>query len=275
MTLATAAYGQLSGQPLNQIVSLVPSQTSPANSNPLSAKKLQVVDIVFDLDWTLINETTAAMAKQDSQGVFQFEGKLYRISDHTANVLLALHRQPGVRISIFSGGLQERNQFAVKFIYDEVQRKVMQEKPFQQRSMTFRPYKVLSSQDLTPVSTDPKLRFASRFKKDLGRFFNLESAVLIDDIAEFSMPGQERNMLWIEKTYNDRPRYELVAFENPEDAKYSAPNKEEWQRDRNKLLRVKERILKALQFSRKNNGSFIEAINLFSQTGRACTLIFN
>ena len=213
----------------------------------------QAIDIVFDLDWTLINPTTEKMAEAVPENIFRFGHEVYRLTDHTVETLVELHSQKNVRISFFSGGARERNEAFVKWLYERIHTR--------QKNDQFKPYLVLSTEHLTTVSTDKNLRFPQRYKKDLSRYFNILRAILIDDIKNFIMPGQELNEVWLGKTYNDRPRFELKHLENEADDAYSAPDEEEWRRDRNKLLFIKDMILAALKEAENNPDLFLEKLN--------------
>jgi hypothetical protein len=225
------------------------------------------IDIVFDLDWTLINPTNEEMARVDDRDIIRFQNEIYRITNQAIDVLIELHQQPEVRISFFSGGSAERNQFAIKAIYEKIHART--------KNNQAQPFRILSAGDLTTVSDRTDLKFTERYKKDLSRFFDLKSAVLIDDVANFTMPGQERNILWIGKTYNDRPQFEVSYVANPRDAAYLAPNQSEWLRDRNKLLPVKEALLSALKMTRQKTGSFVENLNSLKSLVKKCSAVFS
>lgn len=211
----------------------------------------QPVDIVFDLDWTLVNNTDEAMVKADPRNTFELEGKWYRFSDHVFEVLTELHLRSDVRISFFSGGPANRNIQVIDLIYERLRQ--------DPRLRAVHPHKVLSFNNLRTVSTDPSLRFAQRYKKDLAPYFDLERTLLVDDTAAFALPGQERNLLWLGKTYNDRPQFNLAHLESADQAAYSAPSWEEWIRNQKKLLHVRDVIVKALNFSHSFSGTFVES----------------
>ncbi len=224
------------------------------------------IDIVFDLDWTIINPTTEAMAEAVPENTIRIDEKLYRFSDHTFEVLSSLHQIPDVRISYFSGGAAERNHTVIKAIYEKIN--------LLYPNNNFKFNKILSATNLTQVSADLDLKFSQRYKKDLSAHFDLNNAVLVDDIQKFILPGQEKNMLWLGKTYNDRPLYQLAPLEEPADTAYSAPNEIEWRRDRNKLLIIQQTILKAIELSHKNGLSFIENLQRFQSHTKICSSLF-
>ncbi len=208
------------------------------------------LNVVFDLDWTLLNSTTEAMVQAEPSGTFSFEGKWYRIAHGTAESIKKLHEQ-GIDVSLFSGGGSERNDFAAKIIQQQVNELI--------GNNEFQFKQVLDLHDLLVVSTDPNARFAEKYKKELSRFFDVERTLIVDDMMAFSVKGQEKNLVWLGKTYNDRPRFELQSSESAEAKAYSAPDFLEWLRDYNKIITAVADILKAKAIMQKSNISLPEA----------------
>lgn len=217
------------------------------------------VDLVYDLDWTLINLTTEAMVKAFPENTLQIDNLWYRWSAGAVEILAQQHLR-GLRISFFSGGSPERNQQAIHQLTQKINTYLDQKYPGSPR---FQAYLVLNKNNLSLVSNDPNLKFADRYKKDLSLYFDLKKAILIDDIQKFAVPGQEKNMLWLGKTYNDRPVFERQDLENPQDIDYSAPNKSEWQRDINKLYASAAIINQALAIQKQQPLlNFVQAVDL-------------
>ena len=237
-----------------------------AQSSIYNTQELTPIDIVLDIDWTILNPTTEALAEAVPEGVFRHSTGIYRYTKHVVDFLITLHSMPGVRISFYSGGESERNHDVVKDLYGKINEKM--------KSNKFQPFKILSRNDLTEISKDPKLGFSDRLKKDISRFFNLRSTVLVDDTRDFVMDGQARNQIWLGKTYNDRPQYELAYLERPTDVKYSAPNKTEWQRDVDKLLPVLDILVKAIRDTRISKTDFIDHVNRLNYLPRTCKSLF-
>lgn len=210
------------------------------------------IHVVFDLDWTLINPTSSEMVKMAPLDTFELEGKVYRFSQHMIEVLIALHQEPNVKVSYFSGGTEQRNIFVINLIYEKLKARLGHDQ--------FKPFKVLSKNHLTEVSKDPSLEFSERFKKDLSLFFDLKSVLLVDDIKNFVPLSQAKNQLWLGKTYNDRPEFNLQYLEKIEEKNFTAPNKSEWIRNRDKLLPIKEILLGAIRRTRGNSQSFVDNI---------------
>lgn len=184
--------------------------------------------VVLDLDWTLIYTTTEAMARADRGNIIRVDGQPYRFSDYTFEVLASLHRLDGVCVSLFSGGEAGRNKKVAEALYSELAHRVGHSR--------FQLHRLLSAGDMRQVDDRPGLRFRNKFKKDLGRYFDLARTILIDDVAEFALPDQRRNMLFVGGTYEDRPQWELGHLENSANAAFSAPSKSEWHRERQKLV---------------------------------------
>jgi hypothetical protein len=209
---------------------------------------------VFDLDWTLLNSTTEVMAKADHHGVIEFEGQLYRIPEGAIESLARLHLE-GIQVSLYSGGEPARNNFASQILKN----KVNQYLQTQSLPQAFSFEKVLSLPDLLVVSNDPEARFVEKYKKELSRFFDISRTLIVDDMKDFVVKGQEKNMVWLGATYNDRPRFELDNLENPENKKYSAPNFNEWRRDKQKIVIAVNNILKAAALMKRKKISLPDA----------------
>jgi hypothetical protein len=208
------------------------------------------INVVFDLDWTLLNKTTPAMVQADPTNTFEFNGEWYRIAHLSVESIVALHKA-GIQISIFSGGEMERNQFAAILLEEKIK------KHLGDQSFSF--HKILNKNDLLVVNQDPQARFTDRYKKELSRFFNLENTLLVDDIAKFVVPGQEKNMAWLGPTYNDRPRAELQHLEEIKDKAFTAPHILEWLRDRHKIQIVTQQILRAVSIMQAQQITLVEA----------------
>lgn len=192
-----------------------------------------VFDIVFDIDWTLFYPVPNQM---DDKTVSLPEGH-FRMADGVVDTLIALHRQ-GHRISLFSGGTKPRNHALATYLSGQVA--VRGETSFQF-------YKILSFDDLTvrPGAKDDS-RFTDKWMKDLRKInANLQYVVLVDDSSKFSVPGQERNLYWIEKTYNFEPSFGYLK----EHDGYDAPTYQEWIKERRKIISFSEHFIRASTFA--------------------------
>lgn len=205
------------------------------------------IDVVFDLDHTLITETPSENVVRDGRRVFQFGDHFYRLTDHTVEVLRAVHGNPAYRISFYSGGERERNMAVLSWIYELVNADGRGSR---------RPFQVLSREDLhRRPGVGDDARFTQRYGKDLTRIHpsvDLRRAVLIDDAGAFAEPGQERNMLWLEKTYNDRPVYPHGMPEGP----YEASSRAQWLREKHKLAWAYDLLEEAREASERTGRDF-------------------
>ncbi len=188
-----------------------------------------VMDIVFDLDWTLLYPLKDKPNSKFSR-VIEASDELYRIADGTEDILLRLHEMPNVRISFYSGGNTPRNIEALKKI----------QLANGQNAFDIA-YKILNVSDLAPISNDESLPFTQRFKKDLTRInSDISRVILVDDSKNFVLPEQYRHQLWLGKTYNYYESFNEVPGIKDN---YDPPNLKEWMRERNKLYSVYEAIL--------------------------------
>lgn len=187
------------------------------------------LDIIFDLDWTLISPTTEETRKQSQKGLIEVNGQIYRLNSHALPVLEYLFRTPDYRVSLFSGGEKDRNNSIAELLLSEI-RKHNPKANF---------HKVLHKEDLAVHSTDKSLPFSERNKKDLVKAgFSLTSSLLIDDIKDFTPKSQEKNILWLGSTFNDQPSF------NPTNAgkAYFPQSEMEWQKEQLKLVIALDRI---------------------------------
>ncbi|OUR95286.1 hypothetical protein A9Q84_15715 [Halobacteriovorax marinus] len=191
------------------------------------------IDLIFDLDWTLIKQVESSIEHSDKSKYATFEGEVYRIKEGASELLASVASRENVRISFFSGGGRERNTSVLKQIrvgdtnaYDLA-------------------HKVLSKSDLTVVSTKASLSFTERYKKDV-RLINsdLSRVVLIDDDKRFLISNKyKRNILWLGKTYNQYENY----YDLPKKRTvYDPKSYEQWFFDKHKLHMVREILDQAL-----------------------------
>ncbi len=224
---------------------------APCISNSQQSQTETEFHIVFDIDWTLVNPTNERMANADVTGIIRVENGLYRLSKSAIDVLITLHQIPDIKISFFSGGSAERNKQLLQQVYEILDKKVGHK--------AYRPYKILNINHMVKVSDDTNLKFHLRYKKDLSVYFDLNQTLLIDDVKDFTPKGQERNLLWTGKTYNDRIRYELGALEAASEQAYTAPNQQEWQREQMKLIRLLGIVLESRSKTLTDKISIVDA----------------
>ncbi len=210
-------------------------------------------DVVFDIDWTIAYKTSAEQVAKDPSGVFQFDNEYYRVSPGTIESLRKLHSTPGIRVSFNSGGTPERNEAFLQFVYSQVNADPT--KP------AYSPHMILDKHDLEDMVAKgealPSDSFAVRYKKTLLKISSdLKKVILIDDIKNFLLKGQEANMLWTGTTFED-----LLSFAEsqqkmrlaPEaDKKYFPKSEFEYKNERNKISRLVDLILNAYRISPDN-----------------------
>jgi len=217
----------------------------------LAARKDEIIDIVFDLDWTLISEIEDNL--QDHGEVLEISGKKYRMSNWAKEMLTLLADRPNVRISFYSGGDDARNT--------EILKKTIL--PGKNVSAFDLAYKVLSKDDMEEVSNDTSLRFSQRFKKNVGKINkNLGNIILIDDVLNFLLENQQGNLLWLGPTFNHYQTYELVKEARRLDPtnKYIPKNKAQWKLNHDKLIIIYGIIDEALEATKNNQKSFAQNV---------------
>lgn len=212
-------------------------------------------DIVFDIDWTLFYPVD----KNGDAETLQLPEGRFRMADGVIETVLKLHRQ-GHRISAFSGGTAKRNHALVDVITRRIHERGAPEFEF---------YKVLSFEDLSPrPNVAEASRFADRWMKDLTKVNpDLSRVILVDDMVKFAPPGQERNMYWLEVTYNFH-----AQFDPEQKQSFDPPNEAAWRRERAKIGLFFENFQKV----RKNfsDAEFLPALQDLNQGKSLCPRAF-
>lgn len=210
-------------------------------------------DVVFDIDWTLAYKTNAEQAAKDPNGVFQFENEYYRISPGTIKALRKLHSTPGIRVSFNSGGTPERNETLLRFVYSQVNSNPAEP--------VYSPHMILDKHDLEDMVAKgealPTDSFSVRFKKTLLKInSDLSRIILIDDIKNFLIKGQEANMVWTGTTFEDLLNFDeaqkKMSVASETDKKYFPRSQFEYLNERYKIPRLVDLILKAYKLSPSN-----------------------
>nr|WP_295899451.1 hypothetical protein [uncultured Bdellovibrio sp.] len=204
------------------------------------------IDIVFDIDWTTFYSVEANDPNQKNNQNLTANGKLYRPTDHLADVIeTLLVKHPEVRISFFSGGERSRNEALLKnvFLSDG-------------RSLLEISHRLLSKENLTVVSQDETLPFSTRYKKVLDQGipdWSPQRTILIDDQVAFAKPPLIAvNSLGV---YNYQNR-----FDASRSLELHFPVSEaQWKMERNKALLWLAMIDLAFQKSQNDSVSFSEA----------------
>lgn len=230
---------------------------------PGAVRAAEPIHLVFDIDWTLVYPLPEKPAQPDAHTI-EVLGKWYRFTDDSAAVIAEAAANPALRVSFFSGGERERNlQLLQKLKLPDG------------RSALDVATKVLSTEDLTPGSKEPGAKFAQRWKKDLTKVEpDLNRVVLIDDIADFALPGQERNMYWLGETYNFAGSFSEAQARALLKAEYEAPTETAWKWERAKLKRAFAFIRRAAKDSPGNATGFLHRLQELRSVGD-CPLLFN
>lgn len=230
-----------------------------APSDRAWANPARLKDLVFDLDWTLFyswENTKDSQSEVDP--LLKHKNSTYQASKNAVPVLLSL-QDKGYRLSIFSGGDEHRNQQLVEWLQKEAKLRYGKNLKF---------YKTLGFRALTERSQASGLKFSQRYGKDLSQInSNLDQILLIDDIRDFAMKGQESNLLHLEKTYNYIADYDTwsrskTSVPNSEQS-YDPPSYKEWIREQNKI----ERVLELIELS--------ESTRPIKQSGKIPNVIHN
>lgn len=165
---------------------------------PRMPAQADLLDVVFDLDWTLIGEVKSTTDIPATE-ILIHEQDRYRLLPGARELIRSLLAEGRVRISFFSGGPRERNEAVLKQVMvDGV-------------SLYDLAYKVLSRTDLTDRSAEVEsdARFSERYKKDL-RLVNtdLTKVIMIDDNDLFAVDeNQRRNFIWLGETFENLEQY--------------------------------------------------------------------
>lgn len=168
-----------------------------------------------------------------------------------------------VKTVFFSGGDAERNQTLLSHI-------VLKDG----KSAFDHAYKVLSANDLTPITDHPPegAHHSDWLKKDLRKIapnIDLNFVAHVDDIPTFVLPGQEKNVIAIDPGYSHVGNYsrylELkrhgLELHNP------PPSREAWAYDSQRLIYAAGVIEEAIDLMyRREDMSFRDAITYLQQT---------
>jgi hypothetical protein len=212
-------------------------------------------DVVFDLDWTLFYPSKTPHKKD----TFLFNGEYFRMADGSAEVIAKLHAEAH-RVSLFSGGQRLRNHAAAEFLLLKLKELGVKD---------FRFEKVLSFEDLgARPGASSTAKFSERYMKDLKPYFaNLQRVVLVDDLANFFAPGQEKNLYALGKTYAFRESFTKESI-----GAYDPPTEDEWRRERRKILNFYELFHQATVES--SSGDALGALQALRAGASLCSKVF-
>jgi hypothetical protein len=219
----------------------------------------------FDLDGTLVDTIVDLRQVDSTQNLIRASDGLHLpVWGATALVQSLIDKVPDARIVIDSGGDAERNRELLSKI-------ILKDR----KSLLDHTYKVLSKEDLTPVTTGPdaqNLRQSERFKKDLRKIapgIDLSRVIHIDDIPGYVLPGQEKNVITINPAYSYVDNYargvemqrQGMKLKNP------PPSRAHWAWDTQRLVWARGLIEEALNLThRRQDLTLPDAITLLQKS---------
>ena len=221
--------------------------------SPASIQSERKISIVFDIDYTIVQPATDL----NDSDVILIEGEHYKVNNWAREMIESLSRHPNVEISFFSGGKKDRNQKLLREI-----------KMNTGESFLNIAGNVYSYSDLHQVQEEG--RFSERLKKDLKILdFDLERTILIDDNSLFTHEGQDKNMLWLGKTYHHYEDFNKTYADigNKKVLQEFIPeNFQQWFLARNKLKFVHELIEDAIRSEKTSTVGFLDFIEANKKT---------
>ncbi|MCM2278552.1 MAG: HAD family hydrolase [Oligoflexia bacterium] len=228
------------------------------------ARAAAPLDIVLDLDWTLVYEIfDDRQLTGATQDVFEISGRRYVFADGAGEFIQRLLALPGARVSFFSGGEEGRNRAVLERL----------RLPDGRTAMSIA-HRVLSRDALVAVpgaaETAP---FTDRFKKDLGRALpeaDLSRLIWLDDQKGFGLPEQQRNLLLLEPTYDYLAHYQRGREQVRQGLKlrYLPPSRELWALEREKLARALGLIEEAVARSEQSGRPVVEVLRSLQFDGQ-------
>ncbi|MFT6070306.1 MAG: hypothetical protein ACJAT2_002803 [Bacteriovoracaceae bacterium] len=225
---------------------LITSCSSSGLRSP--AGKTDVIDIVFDLDWTLISKVDPSL--KGRKGIIEIGEELYRVHDWARELVTALVLDPKYRVSFFSGGPSQRNIKVLEAItiVDGSERSFLEVS-----------HKALHREDLLLVDPPADLDNpapADRWKKDLTKINeDLKKIVMFEDDYRHALnPKQRQNILWMGMSfYHIDSKKELrEAQRSLSDDSFVPPSIQKWQLQRNKLA-ISFGVLEQAMEDKKNS----------------------
>lgn len=210
-----------------------------------SFKLFAQIDIVFDIDWTIVSHIDDANSVKDQSRIYKSLDQYYRLTDGTQEIIEDLLKNKNIRISFYSGGSEIRNLDLLRQI-----------KLSNGQSLLDISYKVLSKKHLLIESSDLNLRFSERYKKDLTLINkDLGNIILVDDIKHFTPASQKDNVLWLGETFKFQEDFKAVNMDRFAETELA------WIKDRYKLFSAYDKINNSIKMMRTQNISFKKAVN--------------
>lgn len=220
---------------------------SPVNTWAQELEVFRPVHVIFDLDWTLFYSIDPSDPDQVDEKMIQFQGKSYRLTDHTEKVLLHLLKNyPEVKISFFSGGQEDRNLHLLRSIRIDAHRTALDVAEY-----------VFSFNDLELVAIGDQYKFATRYKKLVEKLipnFRTDDVILIDDKTDFASP----ELIAVPSLGTMTFTKNFKASRKNEE--YLPPDKLIWRTERDKALVWLAHLEKALTLRRSVQASFSQSM---------------
>ena len=204
-------------------------------------------NVVLDIDYTIVQPAN----KDEIKNVITINGERYRIRPWALDMITALSEMENVNVYFFSGGKIDRNEKLLKEL------KLTNNKTAHDIQAG-----IYSYSDLTEVSTEGG--FSDRLKKNLPfSAEKLKRTILVDDNADFSMPDQIRNMLWIGETFHHYESFEASQLDigNPKvRQEYLPKSYHQWKNSEDNILYVTRLITDAISADEKGEMTFLSYI---------------
>ncbi len=219
----------------------------PIPHHPPSTSFDKPIDILLDIDWTL----TYLIMTDISQDFIKYRRERYRPTDGIAEFITVLTSIAGVRLSMVSGGLRERNE--------EVLRQI---KMPDGSNLFERVYRIISGEDLEEVSKDMTLKFSQRYKKNYKKAaadIDLARALALDDQIDIAFtPEQNESIIWLQRTFNFIEDFNAMTPESLAALRLPPDSKEAWALERYKLAWSLGVILQSIE-NAKASGTELRA----------------
>jgi len=202
----------------------------------------------IDLDGTLFDTIHDMRQVETDATLIRASDGLHQPVHGAAAFIQSLLEIPNAKIVFFSGGEAERNK-------ELLSKLIMKDG----KSALDHAFKVLSKEDLTPVDpgkTTGEIHSHDRFKKDLRKIapgIDLRRVVHIDDIPDFVLHGQEKNVVAINPDYDYVENYSRLKELERQGLtlKRPPPSRKHWAYDTQRLTYARGVIEEALDLTRR------------------------
>lgn len=194
-------------------------ERSPANSGGF-------IDVVFDLDWTLVS--LVEKGGGEGQNSVRVRHEVYRVNDYARELVTYLNSLEGVRVSFYSGGPEERNLPLLKNI------KLLDGSG---KSFYDVAHKIVSRDEMIEVDVShiPNATNADRWRKNLLKIKgSLENLIMVEDDIRHALDDvQKSHTAWLGMSFRHFESFDLLV-RDPKD-QFLPGSKSQWVFHRNKL----------------------------------------